>query len=350
MKISIIIPVYKVEAYLRDCLDSVLRQTFSDYEAILVDDGSPDGCGAICDEYAARDSRFRVIHKENGGLSSARNAALDTVRGEFVYFLDSDDTIVPSLLETVVPIMERGADQVIFQHIRMRDDGTTLIDKHNVCGTFHLDSQEKKLDYLLNKLIPCEVAWTACTSVFSMDKIRKYGQRFADNRVVFAEDMQFALCYCAHADMIVSIENRLYNYRLREDSIMGVQLAKSNLGRTCLLARSVEAYYRRFDDCSLLTEQFPAIYYQLVAGQFLYQMWASGVSPAQYRKLVREEVEDWEDMEQKLRTYLKENSGKHTLRQYELRANVLFLLDGSERALRLRCAAIRALRKLGLNG
>ena len=91
MKFSVIIPIYKVEQYLRQCVDSVLAQTYTDVEIILVDDGSPDSCPAICDEYAKKDSRIKVIHKPNGGLSDARNAGLDMAQGEYVLFLDSDD-------------------------------------------------------------------------------------------------------------------------------------------------------------------------------------------------------------------------------------------------------------------
>ena len=88
---SIIVPVYKVEAYLPQCVASVLSQTFSDFELILIDDGSPDGCGALCDRYAREDSRIRVVHKKNGGLSSARNSGLRIASGEAIVFLDSDD-------------------------------------------------------------------------------------------------------------------------------------------------------------------------------------------------------------------------------------------------------------------
>lgn len=98
---SIIIPVYNVAPYLRECLDSVLAQTFGDWEAICVDDGSTDGSGAMLDEYAANDKRFRVIHKANGGVSSARNAGLDEARGEWVAFLDGDDVWAPWMLECV---------------------------------------------------------------------------------------------------------------------------------------------------------------------------------------------------------------------------------------------------------
>ena len=93
MKLAILIPVYNAEKYLRECLDSVLAQTFPDWEAICVDDGSTDGSGAILDEYAAKDGRFRVIHQKNAGVSAARNAALDVAKGEWVCFVDADDVI-----------------------------------------------------------------------------------------------------------------------------------------------------------------------------------------------------------------------------------------------------------------
>lgn len=100
-KISIIIPVYKVELYLDKCIESVLQQTFHDYELILVDDGSPDQCGEICDRYALQDQRIKVIHKANGGLSDARNAALEIITGNFITFIDSDDYIAPNHINSL---------------------------------------------------------------------------------------------------------------------------------------------------------------------------------------------------------------------------------------------------------
>lgn len=109
--ISIIIPIYNVEKYLRRCIDSVLAQTYTDLQVILVDDGSPDGCGAICDEYAAKDSRIKVIHQENRGLSGARNAGLSLAAGEFVAFLDSDDYVDDTMYEKLLKVMvENDAD------------------------------------------------------------------------------------------------------------------------------------------------------------------------------------------------------------------------------------------------
>ena len=109
--ISIIIPIYKVEPYLRRCLDSVLAQTYTDLQIILVDDGSPDGCGAICDEYAAKDSRIEVIHQENRGLSGARNAGLALAKGEYIAFLDSDDYVDETMYEKLLQVLlENDAD------------------------------------------------------------------------------------------------------------------------------------------------------------------------------------------------------------------------------------------------
>ena len=99
--ISVIVPVYKVEQYLPKCVDSILNQTYRNLEVILVDDGSPDTCGVICDAYAEKDSRVKVIHKENGGLSSARNAGIDIAQGEYFGFVDSDDWIEPGMYETL---------------------------------------------------------------------------------------------------------------------------------------------------------------------------------------------------------------------------------------------------------
>ena len=104
--LSVIVPVYKTERYLKKCVDSILASSYYDLEVILVDDGSPDGAGVICDAYAARDSRVRVIHKENGGLSSARNAGIDNAIGDYITFVDSDDYIDPQIYAHLIALME----------------------------------------------------------------------------------------------------------------------------------------------------------------------------------------------------------------------------------------------------
>ena len=110
--VTVIIPIYKVEQYLRRCVDSVLQQSYTRLEIILVDDGSPDSCGSICDKYAQANPRIRVIHKTNGGLSSARNAGLDIMTGEYVMFVDSDDYIAPYCVEYLVNLVEKFSVQL----------------------------------------------------------------------------------------------------------------------------------------------------------------------------------------------------------------------------------------------
>lgn len=112
--ISVIIPVYNVEKYLAECVESVLNQSYTDYEVILVDDGTTDSSGRMCDEYARKDPRIRVIHRPNGGLSAARNTGLDVARGEYVYFLDSDDYIEPCALEHLAAKAEQEQADVVF--------------------------------------------------------------------------------------------------------------------------------------------------------------------------------------------------------------------------------------------
>ena len=124
--ISVIVPVYRVEAYLHRCVESVLSQTFSDFELILVDDGSPDNCGAICDEFAAKDSRITVIHQANGGLSAARNAGIDWAfqqsNSEWMTFIDSDDWVHPQYLEFLYrACQEAGTDLAVCQHERTKE-------------------------------------------------------------------------------------------------------------------------------------------------------------------------------------------------------------------------------------
>ena len=123
-EISVIVPVYKVEKYINKCVDSILAQTFTDFELWLVDDGSPDNCGTICDEYAQKDARIKVIHKKNGGLSDARNAALNLMNGKYVFFVDSDDWISEDALEIMYSALVRTSAKVATGNIiSVSEDG-----------------------------------------------------------------------------------------------------------------------------------------------------------------------------------------------------------------------------------
>ena len=126
-ELSIIVPVYKVEKYLPKCLDSILAQTFTDFELILIDDGSPDRCGDICDEYAAKDDRLIVIHQENKGVSAARNAGLDIARGEYIGFVDSDDWIEPEMYETMLATAKESEAEIVACGANHSDETETIL-------------------------------------------------------------------------------------------------------------------------------------------------------------------------------------------------------------------------------
>lgn len=132
-ELSIIVPVYKVEKYLPKCIDSILAQTFRDFELILIDDGSPDRCGAICDEYAAKDSRIKVIHQQNAGVSAARNAGLDIATGTYLGFVDSDDWIEPEMYETMITTAkEKQVDVVVCGLEYIGPNGAIVIDNGQI--------------------------------------------------------------------------------------------------------------------------------------------------------------------------------------------------------------------------
>ena len=120
--LSIIVPVYKVEKYLTACLDSILMQTYTNFELIVIDDGSPDGCPSICDSYAARDKRLRVIHQNNAGLAAARNKGLDEARGDLIGFVDSDDTISPSMYMVLYEAMSGSKADISVCNYQCVDD------------------------------------------------------------------------------------------------------------------------------------------------------------------------------------------------------------------------------------
>ena len=110
--ISVIVPVYKVEPYLARCVDSILAQTYTDFELILVDDCSPDNCGAMCDAYAEQDKRIRVIHKKNGGLSDARNVGIEFAKGDYITFIDSDDLVHPQTFELLMQSLKKSEAEI----------------------------------------------------------------------------------------------------------------------------------------------------------------------------------------------------------------------------------------------
>lgn len=235
MKFSIIIPVYKVESFLQKCVDQVLIQSFADWELILVDDGSPDGCPQLCDEYANKDSRIKVIHKSNGGSSSARNAGLDVACGEYILFLDSDDYWCDNGL--LKGLNDRSnmfnEDMILFGCKILHEDGTEEVTR----GSYDLDilnehDKAKALDRLYATGNMPGAAWIYC---LKRAVVEQYGMRFTVG--VTAEDYEWIISSVIHANAIGAIEGVQYAYIKHPGSITSRVKISAIKGMACALDR-----------------------------------------------------------------------------------------------------------------
>lgn len=215
--ISVIVPIYKVQDYLKECIESIINQTYSDIEVILVDDGSPDRCPQMCDEWAKRDSRIRVVHKKNGGLSSARNAGLDVAKGEYISFVDSDDFICKDALENLYNrIKDDKSIGIISGLIYRYQDGSInnfkdqwLCSKEIVIPSseFLFETMSQKSSYTVwNKLYRREVIGNT--------RFRE-GRNNEDTLFMYDLGKNIAILNVC----MVEIPHYVYYYRYREDSI-----------------------------------------------------------------------------------------------------------------------------------
>lgn len=212
-KISIIIPIYNAEKMLRESIDSVIHQTYKNLEIILVDDGSKDSSGKLCDEYSKNDNRIKVIHKENGGLSSARNAGLDIATGKYVMFIDADDFFEPNSCEILYrEIEEKNADLVIGNYIHVTYDGkkwdSPLFDPR-IYDKFKLSINDfEKSFFVMNSVV-----WN---KIFKREFIEKLNLRFIPKAI--AEDAIFSSYCYVHTDNAYYINNIIYNYRQNKEN------------------------------------------------------------------------------------------------------------------------------------
>lgn len=214
-QISIIVPVYKAEGVLGKCVDSVFAQTFPDWELLLIDDGSPDGSGALCDAYAAKDGRVRAVHKENGGVSSARNRGMDEAAGEYILFIDADDWIEPSACEKLIgALVQAGADSAGCAHWNIQPNGDKVVEPAAMPAGVYGKSEFRAgiVDRLLGRRLgqPGEVLngfiWRF---LFSRRIIAEHRIQFAG---AYLEDELFLMEYFCLADKLVMVDEPLYYY------------------------------------------------------------------------------------------------------------------------------------------
>lgn len=221
--ISVIVPVYGVEKYLPACIDSLLAQTHENIEIILVDDGSPDNSGKICDEYAEKDSRVRVIHKQNGGVSSARNAGLDVASGDLIGFVDSDDTVAPTMYEELYSELVRTSSDVAIckmRRVKCEKDCVTASDEN-------VERLEMTREQTIAEMITVRAfSGSLCNKLFKAELLR--GVRLNES-IYAAEDLLFAVEALLKAKKAYYFSKELYYYFTREGSATQMSFSEKHI-------------------------------------------------------------------------------------------------------------------------
>ncbi len=232
--VSVIIPIYKVEKFLRECIDSVISQTYKNLQIILVDDGSPDKCGDICDDYASKDSRVSVIHKENGGLSDARNAGIEIATGDYITFVDSDDSLDCDAIEYMYQnLVRENADLSVCQKYLVDEEGLRITDRFIYKDVTFNDKYSCMKGYLSTPLIG-SVAWAKLykREIFNVLRFPKGKYNEDEFTTYLAIDL---------ANVVVVGKERKYAYRQRESSIMNSTFSLKHLD--CIEAAKIRTEF-----------------------------------------------------------------------------------------------------------
>lgn len=220
MKFSVVVPVYKVEEYINECVDSILSQTFDDFEVILVDDGSPDNCGKICDEYAKKDERVRVIHKENGGLVSARQAGIKIAQGEYIVNVDSDDYIDKDMLKNSFEIINSYyPDAIYFSMMNFKGQKRWIFNECIKEGFYdENDIKEKIYPYALLSADMQNLNYLVTVKVVKREILEPI-QLSVSSAISYAEDVACSVPMIASIKSLYVSTNPMYNYRHRTTSM-----------------------------------------------------------------------------------------------------------------------------------
>lgn len=239
--ISIIIPVYNVEEYLDKCVESIVNQTYENLEIILVDDGSPDNCPAMCDEWAMKDSRIKVIHKTNGGLSDARNCGIDVSTGDYIYFIDSDDYISVDAIEKLYNVLSDNNCDIAFGRYVEVIDG--IEKKAEYSDKTYIYSQdefwEKRYSLSLQKeyliSISMMVSWNKLIKKEVFDNVRFSKGRLHEDEFIIHK-------LIANCSRIAFLDSKLYYYLQRDNSIMGKRNLNNKIDALEALAQREEYF------------------------------------------------------------------------------------------------------------
>ena len=254
--ISVIVPVYRVEKYLPACIDSILNQTFTDFELILVDDGSPDRCPEICEEVARRDARVRVIHQANAGLSAARNAGIEAAHGAWLSFVDSDDYIAPHFCEKLYQTAQRTNADCVMCSVQNVDESGKLIDSALMRVADEVKTGQEVLQKIgRDDVTPYLTAWNKLYRRKLFNTLRYPAGRQNEDVFVFAE----LFCQVQRA---VCVAEPLYFYRKRIGSIMNSVVTLRNLDEMWAYVNCFE-HLQQDDEESTLKETEKRVFAKL---------------------------------------------------------------------------------------
>lgn len=225
--VTVVVPVYKTEKYLNRCVESIVNQTYGSLEILLIDDGSPDRCPELCDAWARKDDRVRVIHKQNEGLGMARNTGIENAAGEYICFADSDDAITANTVEKAFALAQReNADMVIFGLTDVTSQGKTIshwvpnTEKQLYCGR---EVREKLLPDLISADPKtgkgANLFMSACVCLYSMEMVNKAAWRFPSEREIISEDVYALLELYQYAGKVAVLDEPLYRYHQNGSSL-----------------------------------------------------------------------------------------------------------------------------------
>ena len=215
--ISIIVPVYNTEKTFNRCVDSILNQTFQDWELLLIDDGSTDRSGELCDEYAAKDQRIKVFHKENEGVSVARNLGIKESTGEYITFIDADDEVIKDYLAILYENIQQS-DIVFFFFQWIYTDNSKLVILLNNFYSEERISIEKEMSLLMNNKVGYDLFGFTCNKIFRSYIIKKNNIRFVKDLAI-SEDEVFTLDYCRYVKKLKVINQPLYIYHISDEGL-----------------------------------------------------------------------------------------------------------------------------------
>lgn len=267
--VSIIVPVYKVEKYIHRCIESILLQTYTDFELILVDDGSPDLCGAICDGYAQKDSRIMVIHQNNSGVSFARNTALSVASGKYILFCDSDDYIECTWLAELVKLAnESNADLVSAGFTYCDANGNLKRTKTHEQIQFSFGEITENIDFIIYKVLLGELGWEVWTKLFKKEIIRDNTILFCETCDNFAEDMGFVIEYLLYCKQIMVSRSTGYNYIEHTGSMMDQSKNTVKLNAMNEVSKHFAEHYFRHIKLTGQDLLFPVIYFLIMWNQY----------------------------------------------------------------------------------